>query len=345
MRILVAVDGSIFSEAAMASVINHQWPENPTVKLVTVVKVKEPFLHLKLPSNNCSKQEVLSHTESAMAELALNVANRMPHASVNFEVLTGSVRSTIARAAKLWKADLVVLGSHGKKGLDAILGSVSQSVLEQANCPVLIIKCGATSAHLEESRDFERILVAVDGSDCSRGAVSWMARHSWLPSASFKVLSAVADKSETVSNETDPQKATWIMKEWGVERQKVLDAVKTQALKLNRGIDNEHVTLDVVPGDPCERITGIARGWKAELIVMGSHGKSAVNRLIVGSVSQAVAAAAPCSVLIVKGVDADGNIIGDQRKLKKEKPQAPKFEGPKPPPIKRELDRPPFTMM
>ncbi len=345
MRILVAVDDSIFSEAAMASVIAHSWPANSSIKLITVVKVKESFLHLPLPSNGGAREQVVAQTSAAMADLAANVAQRLPNASVTYEVLTGSVRGTIVNAAKLWKTDLIVLGTHGKKGFNAILGSVSQSVLEHADCPVLIIKCGAASAHLEENRDFERILVAVDGSNCSTGAAAWMGKHDWLPSANFKVMTAVAESAEMVSPDADPANATWLMKEWAVKRTRILDGVTAQAVKLNRGINNEHVTIDIVPGDPCERITSIARGWKAELVVMGSHGKSAVDRMMVGSVSQAVAAAAPCSVLIVKGVDVDGNLIMDHRKPRKEaRANVPEFEEPKVK-VKHEIERPPFTMM
>ena len=145
-----------------------------------------------------------------------------------------------------------------------------------------------------------KILLAVDGSSYSQAAVEEVARRPWPSRTSIKVLSA----SEL---RLDPMAEPWILPR---EEQKILKAQRKQAVattndaaeklrKISHG--KLQVTTEVVEGPPKQVILEKAERWGADLIMVGSHGYGAVDRFLLGSVSQAVALHAGCSVEIVRG--------------------------------------------
>jgi nucleotide-binding universal stress UspA family protein len=85
---------------------------------------------------------------------------------------------------------------------------------------------------------------------------------------------------------------------------------KTELTKLSTdlaaSVGAKNVTIEVGEGDPKDVILNIATAWSADLIVMGSHGRTGLDKLLLGSVSQAVALHAPCSVAIIRGIIAKG---------------------------------------
>ena len=303
MKILVPVDGSQHSEAALASVIHHPWQEELDIKLLNVLKPLDSFIPFSRPTRHKNATDpALEETRTLLKQIAENLKKKLPGARIEHDVVSGKVKDTIVQQASRYNADLIVLGSHGKKGSKTLLGGVSQTILEQANRPVLIVKLVSAQSHLHAEQGFQRVLVALDGSPCSSGAMTWLSNRLWSEQTVFKIISAIPKTRESFSAEKSTQKAAWLLREWNIARDRALSMLEQEALKLGKGTNNETVSVDVVPGDPRERIIGTARGWKADLIILGSHGRSPLNRLIVGSVSQNVAVKAPCSVLIVKGV-------------------------------------------
>jgi nucleotide-binding universal stress UspA family protein len=146
MKILLATDGSSWSEAAVHEVARRPWPENSVIKVISIVEL--PFVptteNWTLPENYYAEIEK-SEQEKAQAALdhALLHLRAGQGASMNItaEMLSGSARDVILDEADHWGASLIVVGSHGGSGLRRfLLGSVSSAVAAHAKCSVEIVR-------------------------------------------------------------------------------------------------------------------------------------------------------------------------------------------------------------
>jgi len=145
MNILVAIDESAFSDAAVDSVIERSWPEGSKFKLLSVVEPFHPEYagwHTNyMPVAVEAQKELVDAAKSLVNERVKKVTDAFGSASVTAEVREGYVTDTILEAAKEWPADLIVVGSHGRTGITRLLlGSVSEAVVSQAPCSVEIVK-------------------------------------------------------------------------------------------------------------------------------------------------------------------------------------------------------------
>lgn len=153
MRILLAIDGSTCSDAAVTEVASRPWPEGSEIKIVSAFQVPvSPTPEVwALSSEHFEQMEriVRKQAEAVVNAAAGVVAGRVDKAvRVTTAVLCGSPRAAILEESENWKADLIVLGSHGYGTLQRfLLGSVSQSVVSHAKCSVEVVRCGeATNA-------------------------------------------------------------------------------------------------------------------------------------------------------------------------------------------------------
>jgi nucleotide-binding universal stress UspA family protein len=139
MNILVAVDGSEFSDAAIQSLIATR----PTEAQVRVIHVIEPFPVIETwvytPDWDKMLEEQRKDAEAFVAEAAQTL--REAKFAVTTSVEQGTPQSVIVDMAAKWPADLIVIGSHGRKGLERfLLGSVSEGVARHAACSVMIVR-------------------------------------------------------------------------------------------------------------------------------------------------------------------------------------------------------------
>lgn len=145
MRILLAVDGSQFSDAAVTEVASRPWPATSEVKVVTAFQV--PMIPTPevwaisdeyLPAlERIAREQAQSTVDAAVDKLTSGLGETM---TVSGEVLGGLPREAILEEAESWKADLIVMGSHGYgawRGL--LLGSVSRAIVTQAKCSVEVV--------------------------------------------------------------------------------------------------------------------------------------------------------------------------------------------------------------
>ena len=145
-----------------------------------------------------------------------------------------------------------------------------------------------------------RILLAVDGSTYSDAAVEEIAKRPWPPGSEVKVITA-AERPIMVGIEpwaASPEYFEQIGK--GI-RLAAQDVINRAMSKLNT-IDDKtlKISTEIIEGSPRQVIVDEAEDWHADLIVMGSRGLGAWNRLLLGSVSSGVVHHAGCSVEIVR---------------------------------------------
>jgi nucleotide-binding universal stress UspA family protein len=136
MKIVLAIDESRFSEAATKAVIAQYQPHGTEVKVLNVVD-----LPLPIPTSDAAGFRELSlkhgHELVQRAEHLLSKAGYKTQTAVE----EGDPKSKIIDQAKKWKADLIVMGSHGRKGVNRFLvGSVAETVSRHASCSVEIVR-------------------------------------------------------------------------------------------------------------------------------------------------------------------------------------------------------------
>jgi nucleotide-binding universal stress UspA family protein len=143
MRILLATDGSPCSLAAAQSVAARPWPRGSQIRIIGVAEsaahVVEPWYFDREIMQSVIDQQIKEAKLSVASaqEIIQDSANLTSSTTVPLGVATGA----ILEEADNWKADLIVLGSHGRHGLGRLLiGSVSESVAIHARCSVEVVR-------------------------------------------------------------------------------------------------------------------------------------------------------------------------------------------------------------
>ncbi len=200
------------------------------------------------------------------------------------DVVEGESAQQILKRAHTVEADVICMGRHGRRSfVDLRLGSTSRKVVKLGDVPVLLVRSPATSS-------YQSVLVAVDLTLSSAKLIK--AAKPWLEdSGQVELLHASSVAYEdyvVVSGERAEE-----FRE---------DAVKsaTKDLKALLAKTGLKAQPRVIGGDARMLIIEEAKARKAELIVVGTHGRSGVRKLILGSVAEWTMTHAACDVLVMK---------------------------------------------
>ena len=140
MNILLATDGSHFSDAAAQNIAKLFRPLDNEVRVLTVV---EPITTAVIPQMSPGYYPELEGQKPEAKALVERTAKTLAEAGfkVSMSVLTGDAKTVILDEAADWGADLIVVGSHGRKGMGRfLLGSVSEAVARHSACSVEIVR-------------------------------------------------------------------------------------------------------------------------------------------------------------------------------------------------------------
>lgn len=147
MKILLAVDGSPCSDAAIEEIARRPWPEGSEIKILSAVELPIPPTpeawaippHYVEELDRAAYDHGRTIVESAVERLKKGMGAA---AVIKGEVAPGPPRVVILDEAESWGADLIVVGSHGYRAWERfVLGSVSQSVVSHAKCSVEVVRC------------------------------------------------------------------------------------------------------------------------------------------------------------------------------------------------------------
>ena len=143
MKILLAIDDSKFSAAAIEAVIRQATPQETEVKVLHVIEPIPIYPDGQAWGYGPEASQVLKEQRNEAEELVARAGKTLREK--NFKVMTaideGNPKVVIIDSAAEWHADLIVVGSHGRKGLDRFfMGSVSEAVARHAHCSVQIVR-------------------------------------------------------------------------------------------------------------------------------------------------------------------------------------------------------------
>jgi nucleotide-binding universal stress UspA family protein len=146
MKILLAVDGSPCSDAAVEEVKNRPWPPQSEVKIITAVETPV-MIGIGLEPWPADYYEELQKTAREAANIVIDNARRKLNEisdktlKISHEIIGGPARQIIVEEAEAWGADLIVMGSRGLGAWNRLLlGSVSSAVVHHAKCSVEIVR-------------------------------------------------------------------------------------------------------------------------------------------------------------------------------------------------------------
>lgn len=226
----------------------------------------------------------------------VNDMDFMSECRVHEVVRVGTPAAVIVEHATHVRADLIVLGTQGRTGLDRmLLGSTTERVLHRAPCTVLTIPPRAHEPYSATQVQFKRILCAVDFSRASIRAFEQalvLARESDLSLTLLHVLEMLSDQE--VRTVAHYQVAEYV-------RQRKQETLEELAALVPKDVCAYCEVATVVElGAPGRVILRAANDVGAELIAMGAQGRGGLSLMLFGSTTQTVVRAATCPVLTAR---------------------------------------------
>jgi nucleotide-binding universal stress UspA family protein len=209
----------------------------------------------------------------------------------------GDPRTTIVDQALTTRADLIVIGTHGRRGFTRLLlGSVAETVLHEAPCPVMTVS-PHTEAAASDVVTFKRILCPIDFSPSALLALGFaldLARQAGGLVTLLHVVEWLAEEEPRTSAHFNVPEVRGYMVDDARQRLRSLVAEESRVWC---EIDDV-----IVSGRAHREILRAAEAREADLIVMGSQGRGGVGLALFGSTTQQVVRSAACPVLTVRGI-------------------------------------------
>ncbi|HWS02805.1 MAG TPA: universal stress protein [Gammaproteobacteria bacterium] len=267
MHLLLATDGSKWSDGAARVAVAMAAAYHARLTVITMFMLDD---ELKTVDAHGKRIDAAAEATEVKARFA-GVQALAAEAGISCRTETrygASPQQEIVTAAEKMSVDVIVMGRRGERGLaQMFVGDATVKTVGLTDRPVIVVPEAATFWQ-------QRILLATDGSVHSQAALEAVARFAEISGLPVTVLSVPS------STQIDAQ-------------QVVDDAV--------RKLQTRGVTVDarVIEGKPDEVIPAAATELGADLVVMGSHGRTGITKLLLGSVSQRVIGALSCAALVV----------------------------------------------
>ena len=259
------------------------------VSLARTFYARIRIVHVVPPATSYFPQDKGEVVKSAYEESQLRLASIATavkaagvHASA--EVRLGEIDREILNAADEYKADLMVAATHGRRGFQHwLIGSTCERLLKRAHVPILTI---GPVKRPRDASNFKRILIGIDFSDASEEVASWGFSIAKKFQSDVTLLH-VADLA--VGDIPKPYKSS------------LLEGIR---LELEQFVPSDaeacsKVTRRVEFGMPFQHILKLAQSGKADLIVIGTHGKGMLDRALLGTSAERIIRGAPCATLSV----------------------------------------------
>ena len=291
MRILLALDGSAGAETARTLFDHLAWPVPSTVDVVRVIEPVWPTLAMPELSMG-GPMEGLMATDDIRREMEAAASGMTrPGLEVVPHVIVGRPATVITGTAARLGSGLIVMGSRGRGTIATmVLGSVSAEVGHDAPCPVLVAR-RPTVGH---------VMVALDGTPSSERVVDAMVEASWLKGSTIDVVSVAVSTVPgpgVMFADAYGGSLAWYEDAVVTARSASEDCVRASAERLvAAGLD---ATWRLLEGAPAATIVETAANDGTDLIVVGTHARSGLKGMVLGSVARNILVHTKASVMVV----------------------------------------------
>lgn len=293
-RILVAYDGSDHADMAASLVSGLPWEEGSVVRVVTVAPKVADLRRAWVPLALADATELERRVADGARETLARGCDRLaqPGLVVESRLARGRPPQAIAREAASFDATLVVVGSRGLGPIEgSLLGSVSAEVVDTAPCPVLVARGAVVRG----------IVLATDGSPSADGAERYLATLPFARRVPVSVVS-VGEVLGTPGAVLAPVAYGRVLPAYEARRAAMEQAhgeIAAGAAERLRAAGVEARAM-VAIGDPAAELLMAVRSAEADLVVVGTRGRTGLRRLVLGSTARRVLRHAPVSVLVVR---------------------------------------------
>jgi nucleotide-binding universal stress UspA family protein len=282
-NILVAFDGSEFSKAALMTASGWVRRHGGRLFLVHAVYFDEQEFKLAPEQRekrlNLGKEMCYQTKETVSSQLSKDVESF---------VCEGEPHDVIVDIAKAQNAELIAMGTHGRKGLKKLfMGSVTSRVIVSSPCDVLVVKKTLS----ENSGRYKSILLSFDGSRLSKKALNRACELSKVEDAEITALYVIPRYEELI----DLFPTNLIKGNLMHDAQNIVE--EARKLALDQGVS---IKTEIADGDTAEKIIDTASEPGTDLIISGTHGWKGIDKAIIGSVIENVIVNISCPVLVVK---------------------------------------------
>jgi len=305
-QLLLAVDGSPHSYAAIDLVASLDWPAGTAVHVLAVAPEpwSPPDLNAEAGVVESVATRIRKRNQAAAERVATYVANCLRRANADLhrddlaitaEVREGCAAEMILDQARTLHADLIAIGASGLSGPGEFrLGGTARRVVERACCSVLVARPPADAP-------LHRLVLAVDGSPEAQRAVEWVRALTLQRGSEVAVISVaeiIGDFSYGLTSETEyPHGADLAL----MQRAQLHTAETHVWAALDRlQISGGYIQPSVRAGHPAAEIIRSAQAHDADLLVVGARGQTRVESFALGNVAEKLIRFAPCSVLVVR---------------------------------------------
>lgn len=304
-KILVAYDGSECSDKALRDLRKAGLPERAEAVVLTLTDawaekaVLDPAMNPQYPALLGAGfpwlGSALKEAENTAKKAAERLNNYFPLWEIQPESASDSPAHGLIRKIEAWKPDLVVMGSHGRSQAGQILfGSVSHKVLSHAPC----------NLRISRSRDEAdgqmaplRIVVGFDGSEESETALETALSRAWPKGTAIRLVTVIDTRITAAFAYPTAPIRYWMKTQ---DADPVAWVERMLADQKHRIEEKGYIAYsEALKGDPKRMLLKEAEQWGADSIFVGSRGLTRRERLLMGSVSTALAMHAHCSVEVV----------------------------------------------
>ena len=299
MKILMPIDGSTFSKAALSFIASRSTliKSQPDVELLNVQYPVSARV-----SRGAGKELVQIHHESEASKVIKPALAALKRAGLRAQsrLVVGTPGVEVGRIAASDAADLIVMGSHGHTGLKNLLfGSVTQTVLASCATPLLVLRSDAVP-----KKDSLKVGVALDGSKYGLAAVRYIVKHRQLfgEAPALTLIHVVPDLLNFVVPGffADAPVPGFKAEQVAEMQRAVFERVMAPARKLLQGSGLQVTEAQLTSNNPGETIAAYATKNKLDVLALGSHGEDALRFSMLGSVVTRVAAKCRNALLLIQ---------------------------------------------
>ncbi len=284
-RLLLSSDRSEYSEGAIREAIKLAKRCGSTLTAMTVVERNDELEALAPKQVEKSEKEAREHIEAIQARAKKEGVDCTVTVRKAFEPYR-----VIVEEAEKQKSTMIIMGRRGRKGLARlVMGSSTARVIGHADCNVLVVPRAA-------QMEFTNILVATDGSKYSAAAASQAIGIAKRNNSALTVISVIPAE---IAMPTDVDLS--VVQRERIANQEMKEA-EANARAVKEAAEKEGVAVRayVRSGRPADALVETAKETKASMIVVGSHGRTGLAKLLIGSVAERTIVLAPCAVLVAK---------------------------------------------